>query len=234
MGRARNRRKRLAKERAKMLSGWDHYSTDESEEKEMAGYVGAPAIYTSYGETPTHVMDLGDVEIWAGSGQEMLEELHLFDLVFDLRGFSTGMGEAIVRPDEAAKKVLPSDLYIDVTPPVIRLSWPDGGVLSVSRRWWERLYDWLTEEYAGGEEKRIGVFCVGGHGRTGTFLSILAGLGGLGDEATNCPVQWVRENYSEKAVETWSQIEYIEGITKMVVASSPSKTPVVVPTVLKG
>lgn len=224
MGRARNRRKRKLKEEAARkaaemsdrLTGWDGFNDDNEGDEIMTVYSGGAYYTASYGEPPCHVMTLGNVEIWAGSGTEMMEELHLYDLAFDLRGGFGGTSEAVVRPDTAAKTILPSHLYIDVTPPVIKLSWPDGGVLPVSRKWWEDLYDWIQEEYGEGEEepKKIAVFCVGGHGRTGTFLSILAGLAGFGDAEHGCPVLWVREQYCPKAVESWDQIDYVAGVCR--------------------
>jgi hypothetical protein len=48
---------------------------------------------------------------------------------------------------------------------------------------------------------------MGGHGRTGTTLAILAHLSGACGTAD--PVQWVRETYCQDAVETRSQIDYL-------------------------
>lgn len=199
----------------------------------MTGHVGSGAgfVYatTTYKppEEPARVMQIGNVEIWAGAGSEMLKELHLFDMAFDLRGYSSySANKEVISADERAQKTLPKHLYENVVPPVVSFSWPDGGVLPVSRKWWELLYDWLADEWGAGEDepKKLAVFCVGGHGRTGTFLSILAAMGGLVHEEDGCPVRWVRETYSDDAVETWGQIDYIEGVTGVAVASIPSKS----------
>lgn len=65
------------------------------------------------------------------------------------------------------------------------------------------------------------VFCVGGHGRTGTVLSILYGLT-RPDEGD--PVKRVRKLYCKKAVESTSQLDYIELMTGIKVEEGPSKT----------
>ena len=62
----------------------------------------------------------------------------------------------------------------------------------------ERLVNELLTRYQAG--KRVAVFCVGGHGRTGyvgsCFLHILG---------TKRPIAFLRDNYSYKAVETLEQ-----------------------------
>lgn len=55
-----------------------------------------------------------------------------------------------------------------------------------------------------GEQVEVG--CIGGHGRTGTALAILAIL--TGHPAADA-VAWVRANYCPKAVETVDQEAFI-------------------------
>jgi hypothetical protein len=50
--------------------------------------------------------------------------------------------------------------------------------------------------------KKIGIFCVGGHGRTGYFVSLILGL--LGEED---PIGLLRNKYCEKAVESNTQVK---------------------------
>ena len=52
--------------------------------------------------------------------------------------------------------------------------------------------------------KRIGIFCFGGHGRTGYLLSLILGKLGYAD-----PIEHIRNIYCEKAVETNPQVEQI-------------------------
>lgn len=67
----------------------------------------------------------------------------------------------------------------------------------------KNLVNWtLTQLQAG---KKVHCGCIGGHGRTGTFLSALVCMGS--DELD--PIGYVRENYCSKAVETQSQVKFL-------------------------
>lgn len=52
--------------------------------------------------------------------------------------------------------------------------------------------------------KRVGIFCLGGHGRTGYVVSVV--LGKLGYED---PIGFLRKHYCEKAIESSEQIRHI-------------------------
>jgi len=66
--------------------------------------------------------------------------------------------------------------------------------------------DWAVNEtldiYQSG--KSIAIFCTGGHGRTGYFTSLILGKLGVED-----PIDLLRTNYCEKAVECNSQVDAI-------------------------
>lgn len=51
--------------------------------------------------------------------------------------------------------------------------------------------------------KDVGIFCIGGHGRTGYIASVVIGV--LFPEIKN-PIAYVREHYCNKAVETYEQV----------------------------
>lgn len=53
--------------------------------------------------------------------------------------------------------------------------------------------------------KDVYVGCMGGYGRTGLFLALLAKAAGIAD-----PVTYVRETYHPRAVETDEQYDYVE------------------------
>jgi protein-tyrosine phosphatase len=57
----------------------------------------------------------------------------------------------------------------------------------------------LAEAYDRGRTERVEIACDGGTGRTGTALAILARMSGVPAEDA---VDWVRENYRARAVET--------------------------------
>lgn len=56
----------------------------------------------------------------------------------------------------------------------------------------------------------VGVFCWGGHGRTGYFAGLVLGLLGVQD-----PVALLREKYCKKAVETSAQIDALKRLLRV-------------------
>lgn len=86
----------------------------------------------------------------------------------------------------------------------VLIHWRDGDVIELKKNFWELLIEEIRLQ-----KRDVYVGCVGGHGRTGTVLSILAGLLGVSKD----PVKFIRKNYCEKAVETVVQLEYIKEIT---------------------
>lgn len=84
------------------------------------------------------------------------------------------------------------------------LDWPDFGRPADSLAVQESLASLLRRARAG---ERVELGCLGGHGRTGTALALLAVLTGHpADDA----VGWVRSHYCPKAVETPEQEAYVE------------------------
>jgi protein-tyrosine phosphatase len=67
------------------------------------------------------------------------------------------------------------------------------------------------------QNKKIHVGCIGGHGRTGIFLSALVQVA-MGNKLKNddgseiSAVEYVRENYSQKAVETVPQLIFLNSV----------------------
>lgn len=107
---------------------------------------------------------------------------------------------------------------------IISVDWSDYSVPKLSKSFWTNLIIGLerisTEE---GGDLDVIVCCVGGHGRTGTALSILSSLCNA-VPLESCPVEWLRLNYCESAVESQSQIGYIEKITGLKVQAKLSKS----------
>jgi hypothetical protein len=94
---------------------------------------------------------------------------------------------------------------------LIKVACKDYSVPSIGTTFWTRLIDIFRKEAA---DKPIKVVCccMGGHGRTGIALSILAALMGV-VPVDECPVEWVRKNYCKNAVESYKQLKYIEEVT---------------------
>jgi len=102
------------------------------------------------------------------------------------------------------------------TTPVIRLRWFDYSVPSLPFAFWTDLLDVIRAE-----KRDVICACMGGHGRTGTILSILGAIT-EGIPPNICPVSFIREHYCKNAVESLSQILYIEKMTNRTVLATPA------------
>ena len=107
--------------------------------------------------------------------------------------------------------------------PLICISWPDFDIPSLGQQFWLDLIGIINTEWIAGHITGVTVCCVGGHGRTGTALAIIAGLTGA---CQSDPVLFIRKNYCEKVVESNSQIKYIEEMTKIKVTAKANKSAV--------
>jgi len=92
------------------------------------------------------------------------------------------------------------------------IDWPDFEAPSFPRKFWTDLIEVLNDLPKPAD---VIFHCTGGHGRTGTALSIMAGLYGVVPEGT-CPIKFVRDHYCEKAVESIEQKIYIQRITGLI------------------
>ena len=68
----------------------------------------------------------------------------------------------------------------------------------------KKLVSWTVKQLQAGKKVHCG--CIGGHGRTGTFLSALVAQ--MAPSVTD-PISFVRENYCHKAVESSEQVEFL-------------------------
>lgn len=88
------------------------------------------------------------------------------------------------------------------------LDWPDFGLPADDGEVVTGLED-VMDRIGQGQLVEIG--CLGGHGRTGTAVACLGVLSGLDDD----PVQWVRDRYCERAVETDHQVDYVRRFSQV-------------------
>ena len=92
----------------------------------------------------------------------------------------------------------------DVTWPYRIIEWPDMGLPINEAEIYEVVLD--IHEHAINRQL-VEIACYGGIGRTGTVLSCLAITAGT---APTRAVDWVREHYDQRAVETDDQYELIQ------------------------
>ena len=88
---------------------------------------------------------------------------------------------------------------------VIQIDWRDYSVPKSLT-----LDDWKHVVAEIRERKEALVFCMGGHGRTGTLGAILAIFFQLCKPEEG--IKYIRENYCKEAVESMEQVKYIEGL----------------------
>jgi hypothetical protein len=132
------------------------------------------------------------------------------------RGFHTVKGSIILDLADVVKE--PKVMFWNMEVPeelndryatnckVIRIEWVDGGVPTLSPLFWHKLADFLERE-----NKPVIVCCMGGHGRTGTALAILAGIYRLNGNADIG--EWIRSRHCANAIETTPQVAYVEEVT---------------------
>jgi hypothetical protein len=129
-----------------------------------------------------------------------------------LPGGAGGRGRAL-RDGPAAGPAPHFALYLcgrrpPATPwPAVWVRWPDFW-LPLDRRAASAAFTLAYQRILAGE--RVEVACGGGHGRTGTALACIAQLAGVPAAQA---VQWVRESYDPKAVETPWQRRYVQRFT---------------------
>jgi hypothetical protein len=112
-------------------------------------------------------------------------------------GLDRGMERMIVEypwnPSNKKKEV------VEVYFPITDMQVPTGKNLEE----FKKMIVWTAEQLVLGKKVHVG--CIGGHGRTGTFLAALVKhMLGIEDAIT-----YVRENYCKKAVESESQIQFL-------------------------
>lgn len=83
---------------------------------------------------------------------------------------------------------------------------PDYGIPDFGREVWINLANDVMALMDNGVNVYVG--CVGGHGRTGLAVSILAALI-RPDLTLDNPIEWLRGIYCERAVETNEQVKYV-------------------------
>lgn len=163
---------------------------------------------------PKFVMKIGAVSIYAGSKEAVLEQT---GWAFAISALGQPVQSNPLSVNEAAKGMLPEALLAWAPTPMLGIDWPDGSVPKLGRDWWVGLVSWLQAL----PEGDVALFCFGGHGRTGTALTILAALSGQVPKKKD-PVSWVRARYCVQAVETGAQIEYLERVLNRKITAQPS------------
>ena len=106
--------------------------------------------------------------------------------------------------------------YIITSADEVCIQWPDREFPGLTAQFWNDFTVWAVENYT-----RLVVFCVGGHGRTGTALACILMAAYKNGLVKNKQFRnakdvstWVWDKYCEKAIESVAQDNYIAFVAK--------------------
>lgn len=165
------------------------------------GFTGGTSYSTTSYAHCTHKPQLvmtGKEEGWsiyAGRKWDCEPVLNDFDIVLNLTGNKVSRCHDI--PVKALKKWESKEKFKEIC-----LDWPDHGIVSLPRQFWKELFTFIKT----GKKKMV-VFCIGGHGRTGTAIASLLVTGFNYQPQDAC--KWIWDNYCKEAIETSGQINYV-------------------------
>lgn len=138
--------------------------------------------------------------VWAGTKSSCIPHVLEYDIVLNLAGLGSVIPEHRI-PFQWAKK------YERIKTKEINLDWPDGSIPIISIQFWKDLKDHLEKA-----KSKMLIFCLGGHGRTGTAIAcIMVACGWEADTA----MQWIWDNYCKEAIETKGQEEYVRRVDRV-------------------
>ena len=179
--------------------------------------VVSPGVASAFvPKQPKKVMEIGGVSVY-GSAAFLVSRIPNVSLRIDLSGLNLSNTQ-LVDGNKAAHTLLPPDLFAAEAPSMF-INWADGTAHTLDVAWWMTLVEAIKRLPYGSS---VSVCCVGGTGRTGTVLAILAGLTHqLGHDDTD-PVDWVSQHYYDDAVESEEQLWYVEDITGLLTCVFPS------------
>jgi hypothetical protein len=123
-------------------------------------------------------------------------------------GTTVGVASYLGNEQHAQRTVKPDfGVYLDSvwSPPWphMHLQWPDFGLPADETMFHQQCVDVLRRCRL---NERVEIGCVGGHGRTGTMLAVLAVMTGVPSSEA---VAWVRQVYCASAVETDEQQQFV-------------------------
>lgn len=209
------------------------FTTSSSKDITKPGYnYGTGAGHTTHHTTSTKachtgmcwIGKIGAADIYLGKEWDAKGWDQAVDgpigMIIGLLGDPYPQGPVVGVNNKAMEDLPGLEKLMYITPPVpnIWIKWPDYGIVPFKKEWWHKLMGILDEV-----EGAVLIYCMGGHGRTGTAAAIIATLGGL-VPLGECPVEWLRSVYCEKVVESQAQIGYIEAITGRKVTADVSKS----------
>lgn len=100
------------------------------------------------------------------------------------------------------------------------IDWRDFGLPTLP---WTEIDKAVLDAMARSERgEKVELGCIGGHGRTGTFLALVAVRAGIQGKAA---VKWVKDNYCKEAVESKEQEWYVLAYEALINGNAPPPKP---------
>jgi hypothetical protein len=174
----------------------------KDKKKSAAAYT--PVVYKKCHEGDCLVFTKGNLSVYAG-GWTRGAGCSSADLIVDLANDRSPTVK-IVGEVSGFDKSLASQSFT----PMMVIKWADFGIPQLGQNFWLNLASDLQNKAKGKNKFAVQFCCAGGHGRTGTALSILAHIFGVNGDLD--PISWIRKVYCEETVENTAQIQYVEKI----------------------
>lgn len=153
-----------------------------------------------YHSTPTHVFDIGQSKIWAGT-EAYIQDFPEPALIVDC---SNLFGATTLLVPPGFEGLIKYGLQL----PILQIPWPDGDLPEVKPEFWQELVKLLP---AG----NVYVCCAGGHGRTGTALAALRLLSVPATTVREAILE-IRKVHCPEAIESDAQIKYLYDLGIMI------------------
>jgi protein-tyrosine phosphatase len=87
------------------------------------------------------------------------------------------------------------------------VDWPDGSTPPVEPGFWKAFHEMCVEK-----ETDPLIYCIGGHGRTGTALASIMLMCAENTPHPEAVISIIKHTYCDEAIETFKQIKYLYGL----------------------
>ena len=171
------------------------YNYDASGKPFVSEYSG---VWAKCWHKPTHVINGRTWGVWAGTKSDCMSTALDYDVLLNVsNGFNVVPQHDI--PFKWARK------YSETQTKEIMLDWPDQDAPIINPLFWKDLIKQLETN-----RQKMLIFCIGGHGRTGTAIAclLIAAFGWTAQQAKD----WVWTNYCKEAIETLVQENYLNTV----------------------
>lgn len=163
------------------------------------------------------VLVIGKCEVWGGRESQIMPIADQFECIISLLGNVKRPATKFSLSRGSRRMFRHLSAYQQRRNNVICIDWPDMQAPQLDKGFWEALAQDL-----GGITGKAAIFCMGGHGRTGTALSALAQVTEYAPAITNGDVvRWLRSVYCDHAVETEDQVRYLERVLGVTTTTPP-------------